>query len=213
MKEKLFLKETDLGKWWVDHLRSQGYETWHEVHTRVSDIDVVAKKDGHIYTYQLKLTYSDAVLMQALTVKQSYDGYHSVVYAGRVTSEVKNFFAEMKGIGVYSVSDRHFVTAKQHVKPMYTTGRKDLTKHLFDDQKESEAGSVAGGSITPFKRSCAYLAEVVKDMPDASIHTKKLYEEHKDKLHWRSKESFRSCLIKLEGLKEIDLIRRVVINI
>jgi hypothetical protein len=90
-------------------------------------------------------------------------------------------------------------------------GIRKIEDYLNPDQKDSIAGSLSGGAITPFKRSCKLLREYLKEHDEIKT-VKQLWGEKKNEIHWRSIGGLRGALSTLGHLaiiREInDLLRK-----
>lgn len=77
--------------------------------------------------------------------------------------------------------------------------------YLFDDQKESRAGSESGSVITPFKRSCNLIYEYLKEHPKAS--KKEVWENLKQNLHWAS---YNSMCASFRRFSHTDTMKKII---
>lgn len=193
------MTEQEFGIEFVSYLHKEGYETWQEVVLRDGTIDIVAKKNGKYYGFELKTVLNDTVLIQARNNRHYFHFVYAVVPCKKRlnVSEVKRTYCEKYNIGIIGfINSRYNDTlACKESDPSMKNGKLFIESKLFDDQKESRAGSKSGEAITDFKRSITFLYDLV--CIQEKVYTfKSLWEEVKDRVHWKSKSGF------LKALKE-----------
>jgi len=100
-------------------------------------------------------------------------------------------------------------SAKKSERKQYKQGEYKGVSHierfLFEEQKESTAGTANGGKSTPFKRSCAKICEYLQQHPEAT--KREVWNALRPELHWSSyssmSSSFRTYGNQLEVMKKI----------
>ena len=144
--------------------------------------------------------------------------YKSSVYYGckNKISHVKSYYMKQHGIGLILFSKKqtyNYPFTNLFGKPCYylcshpikslrlkefnSDKLINIEQFLFNDQKESLAGSKSGGVITPFKRSCGLIIDYLENINE-KVTKKYIWEKFKSDLHWRSYNSFCSSINKLK---------------
>lgn len=139
-----FVSEQALCNILIDHLRANGYETYHEVEAIGGRIDIVAVKDGKQWAIEAKATACRSVLNQAYNwINRCH--YVSIASPFIPIDKFKNF-ADNTGIGVIQIIGNDVL----HIKEP-TLWPSAIGVHVFEEQKNNRAGSRSGGHWTPNK--------------------------------------------------------------
>jgi len=231
---KKYNSEKDLGVDFVRFLRDNGFETWQEVVLGETGMgtptaDIVAKKEGEFYLFELKTKISDTLLEQVVNRKHFFNhayavipelprrkiARHNTTHLNRI-SDVKKYYIERRGIGLIlfkpDTPENIFTGLEkfQRIEPQKKS--KDcwqLQTYLKIEQQLSEAGSKFGEKITPFKLSIKKMIDFLNESQAKRITiTKKSMWVALD-LHWASYSSMCGSLRKfnhLEGIKIINTL-------
>ena len=214
--------EIEFGTDFVAFLRAQGFETWQEVVLDYTGLgaktaDIVAKKEGLYYLFELKLKLSDTLLEQVANRKRLFNYAYAVVpelpkrkisgyyepHINRI-SEVKKYFIENMGIGLWlydpeKAEDFDMFRLRRYHPTLKEHSCTQLEKFLNKEQQISKAGSKEGEKVTPFKTSVAKMIEYLEANPGAS----KMQMWDALDLHWANYKSMCSSLPKANGYEGV----------
>jgi hypothetical protein len=179
--------EQELAKIVVDALEADGWTTYKEVHLSSGKIiDIVAVKDNIYWAIETKNKYGSAVLAQA---------YAHLHWFNKVSVAVPNvcrsrgdgkfifdYFARNQGIGVFNIVNKCYWKGQYHwmdsgdytieqiiVPKVKDTIPNHIQKFLFDEQKQSIAGSTAGGCITPYGLTVIKIKKFLQEKGPSTI--------------------------------------------
>lgn len=193
------LIESDLAQEVINWLEKDGWVTYKEVSVRYGVIDIVAIKDNIYWAIETKTKYCSSVLAQA---HHHLHYFHKVSVAvpeirasdrdGRI---VFDYFAKGNGIGTIKVYYNRYGSVNsvyEGLKPKFNDNAKsdNLKSCLFDEQKQSVAGSQAGGCITSYKLTVMRIKEYLQQIGEATIADIVKNIKH----HYRSDASARNSL-------------------
>jgi len=203
------LSEVEFGIIICDYLTEQGFTLWKEVVLPNCSVDIVGVKDGKYYGFELKTILNDEVLLQCHNHRHYFHFSYAVIlkelnwrtFSKANLSFVKEFFCSHQGIGIVFASPKYlndnphalfvsdgfrYLKFSKEYDVKLTNDKFPIEKYLFNDQKNSLAGSRAGGSITTFKRSVSIILELVSNSK-IPFDMATLWTAVKGLVHWRSK--------------------------
>jgi len=222
----MFETEKQLGDIFLSIIKKFGYEYWCEVDTVAGIIDVVAYKDNKYYTFHLKKTLSNKVLEQASKCNIfNTENYVVVpVLKRKKRDSVQEYFIKNFNLGIievlnnnidiienlnnicYALSYRNTLACEMRDK----SKKIDISAYLYESQKNDLCGVKNGGYDTAFKRSLRLLKEYYTENEYISLN--KTWEDLKDKLHWKSKYSFKNAISTLYYLDIVKEAREVMMD-
>lgn len=188
--KKKKITEAEMAKPVCEWLESDGWEVYKEVEVSshgIADIVAVFEKKT-IWVIECKTNYGLTVVDQALRWR-FLANYISVCVpvesCYRNESETLKTISEQNGIGILTVrlnnngyyDDDYFKRnygfgVDVYEKSEWRKVRANfISKNLVDAQKNSIAGSKAGGHWTPFKNTAQLLVELVKKYPGIKLKT------------------------------------------
>ena len=176
------IPETRLAAAVIAWLRADGWQVWQEVSSGNSAADIVAMMDGRIWIIECKASFGLDVIAQANDWRGHAHWISVAVPLARQTraSILGRRVCRDLGVGVLTVVGLTFTSNQvrivEDVAPrimrwkrrwlMETSPLTQMRAKLATyPQDYHEAGSACGGAWTPYKSSCATVAEYVRTHP------------------------------------------------
>lgn len=187
------MKEHEIAKYVITYFESIRYESYKEVvETRGSRrADMVFKKNNEIIVVESKLNMGMHVIEQAYNWKSSYNIMKAYVAIPKPKRK-RNYFAEKVcqdyGIGIIEVDKigNVYIRLESIVNNNETD---DLDITLYEQQKDSVAGTKGGDYVTPFKLT---REKIYKELEKGEMKLATLVEniEH----HYSNNNSAKKCI-------------------
>lgn len=162
--------EEDIAKVAVEHFRAQGCTVYQEVQYGMygKRADIVVDRDGSLHVIEVKTSFSEQLICQAITWKVMAE-YVSVAVPFSKSLSKKRMLqfckAAHEGLGVLYVRGNTVEVAspprKNEINPNYR-----LRDFLCEEQKDyAPAGNADSRFVTGFQLTCKALAELVAANP------------------------------------------------
>jgi len=199
--------ETDLATFFIKYLNENGYENvYKEVfstkYNNSRPIDIVVDIRGLIHGVECKISLTLNVICQAL-YNLSYCNYSSICV---FKANWKNYelittqkILKQLGLGFYCVDKNGNV--EKIIEPVLRRGKSPLK--LYEEQKESLAGSKTTKRVTEFSMTCTALVNYVKSHEGCTLKEAVYQIKH----HYSKATIATTCLAKMIALnvvKEIE---------
>lgn len=233
-----FKNEEELATYFQNYLEDNGFDCYPEVvFDRFGGRpDIVAVKDEKVYVFECKMNFGLSVVTQAYRWFSHYNasyGFPDYIYtvtpykkSSKRRNDLLDDVMREHGIGHIMVGDprvgrmwtfdgsNHFYDRDIHSvldAKQQKLGQKNsviLVEQLYDDMKESNAGTTGAEIMTPFKRTMNRVKEVMKDgVARAPKDMIPLIEEIGGH-HYGSNSSFYAQVRKLYHLADLKVTQK-----
>lgn len=177
-KKQKFNSESELAESIVIWLKNEGWTVYKEVKPlKLNEIaDIIAIKDDKVWVIESKLAYGTKVLEQAYNWTNYADFVSVAVPRTYNKNIVLDFFLKEKGIGRFWVAPSSSPLSQYgyvhlDISPKFNekTKKDYLLNSLREEQKQSIAGSLSGGYVTPYKLTIDQIRNYLKEKGAATL--------------------------------------------
>lgn len=184
------MKESDLAKIVTDQYEKDGYTIYSEVIYKSGSkrADIVAVKNDEYIVIETKMSMNLTLLEQGNFWKDKVNKVYVCIPSKRRLNRFALQLCQDYGIGVY-------IYRKGRLELMNDSSYcsdPDLPK-LYEEQKDSVAGSRGGGFVTPFSITRGKLVEYMKGVEESSLIGAIKNIDH----HYKTSNSAKNALQKL----------------
>ena len=198
------MKEKDLAQKIVEKYQKEGYEIYSEVIYKPGSkrADIIAVKNDEYINIETKMSLNLTLLEQSFYWKDKVNKSYICFPSKRKMNWFGLKMCKDLGIGVY-------VYRKNKIELLYESTiceHPDLPK-LYEQQKDSIAGSKGGGYVTPFSMTKNKLIEYVIKNGECSLISAVKNIEH----HYSSDNSAKQSLhkmININVIPELEIFRK-----
>lgn len=178
-RKQKFNSESELAESVVIWLKTEGWTVYKEVKPLKFNetADIVAIKDDKIWIIESKLAYGSKVLEQAYNWMKYADFVSIAVPRTYNKNPVLDFFLKEKGIGRFWVAPSSSPLTKYGYVHLDTsprmnnnTSKQFIINSLREEQKSSIAGSLSGGTVTPYKLTIDQIRALIRANGPQTIH-------------------------------------------
>lgn len=193
----------------VAHFEELGYDVYKEVGFGGGSIraDIYCKKGNETIAIEVKTSLNLKVIDQAYRWRP----YASKVYVAIPYQKYRYYkiaaqICEDYGFGILSIyrEGRHGIKDLIVEKVEALTNREPKEPELFEEQKDSEAGTNSGKFVTPFKITCTKLVNLIREKGPMPLKTATSLIKH----HYKNDSSANQSLRKMINwgiIKELEL--------
>jgi hypothetical protein len=176
VKSRATCSEADLAAIVVAWLEALGCDVYQEVACAGGVADIVSKRGPELTIIETKVSWSLALIMQALDRRRSAHRVYIAAPHSRNTRDVR-FLCREIGVGLLEVhigsDDRYDQPSVDELEPSRRWNRRPVTlaSKLRPEHKTHARAGTNGGRWTPFRGTCEELARVVRETPGITLKT------------------------------------------
>jgi len=203
------MKEEEIARAIIKYFENNGYESYKEVLADIGSrrADMVFKKDDEVIVVESKVNIGMHVIEQAYKWKSRTNIYKAFIAVSKPKRK-RNTFAHQVcrdyGIGVFEV-DRYgnVYLLLDSLENNNISDELDIT--LYEEQKDSIAGTKGGDYVTPFKLTCA---KIYKELEKGEMTIGDLVKniDH----HYSTDNSAKKCIVDMckIGVIKADVFKK-----